>query len=195
MTQMYQPPEYFHSFRFKVEIDGLFSAAFSNVSGLGVRLDTVPYRVGTDKSTAPGSVPALSHIEHVTFSRGVVGDYDMIDWIWSVCGNSGNPPTGVSMRRNITITILRPDGTDGPKWFLNGALPVSYRLADLNSLNGEVLLETLEVDCASINREVSNEYDNIHREQVRAVEADHSDRVAVGQPVYFEQPSNQVVIK
>lgn len=166
MTQMYQPPEYLHSFRFKVEIDGVFSAAFSNVRGLGVRLDTVPYRVGTDKSTVPQSVPALSHFETVTFSRGVVGDYDMIDWIWSVCANAGNPPTGERMRRNIAITILRPDGTDGPKWFLNGALPVSYMLSELDSMNGEVLLESLEVACASMTREVTDGYENIQREQI-----------------------------
>lgn len=165
MTQMYQPPEYLQSYRFKVEIDGVFSAAFSRVSGLGVRLDTVPYRVGTDKSTMPRGIPALSHVERVTFMRGVVGDYDMISWIWSVCSASGNAPTGVNMRRNITITIMHPDGSDGPRWFLNGALPVSYTLSELDSMSGEVLFETLEVACANISREVTTGYENIQREQ------------------------------
>lgn len=159
----YQPPVYLHSYRFKVEIDGVFSAAFSNVSGISVKLDTAPYRVGTDKSTVPRSVPGLSHFEHVTFSRGVVGDYDMVDWIWSVCSGAGNAPTGVNMRRNITITIIRPDGTDGPRWFLNGALPVSYTTSDLDSMNGEVMLETLEVACGNITREVTQDYENILR--------------------------------
>lgn len=165
MTQMYQAPEYLQSYRFRVEIDGVFSAAFSRVSGLGVRLDTVPYRVGTDKSTVPRGVPALSHFEHVTFSRGVVGDYDMLDWIWSVCSASGNAPTGVRMRRNIAITIQYPDGSNGPRWFLNGAMPVSYTLSDLDSLNGEVLFETLEVACANVARERTGGYENIQREQ------------------------------
>ncbi len=161
----YEPPVYFHNYRFKVEIDGVFSAAFSRVSGIGVRLDTAPYRVGTSKSTVPSGVPGLSHFERITFTRGVVGDYDMLNWIWSVCSAGGNAPTGDRMRRNITITILNPDGTDGPRWFLNGALPVSYTLDDLNSQDGEVLLETLEVACGNVAREVNGTFENIQREQ------------------------------
>ena len=61
LPKPYQPPIYFQSYKFKVEIDGVFSAAFSRVSGIGVRVDTVPDRVGTDASTAPSDVPGLTN--------------------------------------------------------------------------------------------------------------------------------------
>lgn len=164
LPEPYQPPAYFQNYKFKVEIDGVFSAAFSRVTGISMRVDTVPYRVGTDASTAPSDVPGLTNYDRITFSRGVVGDYDMLDWIWSVCAGD-YAPTGMRTHRNITLTILRPDGTDGPRWFLGNVLPVAYRMDDLNSMDGEVLLESLEVSCGTISREVVGGYENIQREQ------------------------------
>ncbi len=164
LPKPYQPPIYFQSYKFKVEIDGVFSAAFSRVSGIGVRVDTVPYRVGTDASTAPSDVPGLTNYDRITFSRGVVGDYDMLDWIWSVCAGD-YAPTGARIHRNIVLTVLRPDGSDGPRWFLGNVLPVAYQMTELNSQDGEVLLESLEVSCGTISRETVSGYENIQREQ------------------------------
>lgn len=147
---------YYQSFRFKVEVDGVLSAAFARVSGLGMRVETAPYRVGTDKSTSATDIPGLTNYDHVRLERGVVGDYDMLNWILSVCSD-GNRPTGDRMRRQVTLTILKPDGKDGPRWFLGDALPVAYSLSDLDSSYGEVLLETLELSCGSIAREVDEE--------------------------------------
>ncbi|MGI5883658.1 MAG: phage tail protein [Candidatus Spyradocola sp.] len=145
---------YYQSFRFKVEVDGIFSAAFARVYGIGMRVETAPYRLGTDASTSTTDIPGLTSYDHVTLERGVVGDYDMLDWILSVCSD-GNRPTGVNMRRQVTLTILRPDGTDGPRWFLGDALPVSYRMGDFDGRSDEVLMESLELSCGSISREIN----------------------------------------
>ena len=91
---------YYQSFRFKVEVDGVLSAAFARVSGLGMRVETAPYRVGTDKSTSTTDIPGLTNYDHVRLERGVVGDYDMLNWILSVCSD-GNRPTGERMRRQV----------------------------------------------------------------------------------------------
>ena len=143
---------YYQSFRFKVEIDGVLSAAFARVYGVGMRVETAPYRVGTDASTSVTDIPGLTSYDHVTLERGVVGDYDMVDWIFSVCSD-GNRPTGSRMRRQVTLTVIHPDGSDGPRWFLGDALPVAYMLSSFESQSGEVLLETLELSCGSISRE------------------------------------------
>ena len=44
-------------------------------------------------------------------------------------------------------------------------LPVAYQMTELNSQDGEVLLESLEVSCGTISRETVSGYENIQREQ------------------------------
>lgn len=64
----------------------------------------------------------------------------------------------------------RPDGAPArrqrrPPLVPGNVLPVAYQMTELNSQDGEVLLESLEVSCGTISRETVSGYENIQREQ------------------------------
>lgn len=143
--------ELFRAFRFKVEIDGVLAAAFSQVSGFGVRVETSEYRSGNDLRSVPMEIPTLTRYDHITLSKGIVGDYDMLQWVLSVASSDIAPPTGID-RRNVTITLIDDKGKDGPKWFITGAYPVSYQISDFDALRGEVAVESLEISHLGFKR-------------------------------------------
>jgi phage tail-like protein len=60
----------YRSFNFRVDIDGLESAAFSEVSGLTAEGDSVDYREGTDATNTVRKLIGLRKFGTLTLKRG-----------------------------------------------------------------------------------------------------------------------------
>ena len=130
-------------FRYQVEIDGISRAGFSEVSGMSSSVDAVEYREGDDLRNTPRKLPGLTKYGNITFKWGVVGDMEMLDWLYTVASSDQAPPTGVE-RKNITVTLIDDTGADGPQWTIINAWPVRYSIPDLNALGSEVAIESIE---------------------------------------------------
>lgn len=131
-------------FRYKVEIEGLTRAGFSEVTGMNSTVDVVEYREGDDLRNTPRKLAGLTKFGNVTLRWGVSGDPEFIDWIHSVAPSNDAPPTGM-VRHNVTITLIDDKGTDGTSWQLINAWPVSNTVPDLNAMGSEVAIESLEL--------------------------------------------------
>lgn len=70
----------FPGFQFVVEIDGVASAAFEEVSGLDGAVDVVEYREGADVSATTRKIPGLAKYANVVLSRGLTDSRDLYDW-------------------------------------------------------------------------------------------------------------------
>lgn len=131
-------------FRYRVEIDGISRAGFSEVSGVSSTIDAVEYREGDDLRNTPRKLPGLTKFGNVTLRWGISDDSDFLDWLKSVSPSNNAPPTGL-VRHTVTITLYNDAGSDGPSWTLINAWPVGYTLPDLNGMGSEVAIQSLEL--------------------------------------------------
>jgi len=138
-------------FRYKVETEGLTRAGFSEVSGMNVSIDPIEYREGNDTPNTPRKFPGLTKFGNVTFKWGMSDDNEFVTWLQGVAPSNTADPTGME-RRNVTITLIADDGSDGPSWQLLNAWPVGYNIPDLSGLGGDVAIESLELCCEGIER-------------------------------------------
>ncbi len=130
-------------FRYRVTVDGMTRAGFSEVSGMSSSTDAIEYREGDDLRNTPRKLPGLTKFGNVTLRWGISDDDDFLSWIYSVAPSNQAGPTGVA-RKTITITLIDDAGNDGPQWVLINAWPTGYNVPDLNGLGGEVAIQSVE---------------------------------------------------
>ena len=128
----------FQTGNFLVEIDGIASSSFSEVSGLEASIEVIDYRAGDLKENTPQKLPGLNRFTNITLKRGLTQDLSLWNWI-----NSGL--TGTLERAAVSITLL--DQADKPVliWRLRNAWPCRWSGPTLNGSCAEVAVETLEI--------------------------------------------------
>ena len=134
MGVTYQEP--FKAFRFLVEVEsgGVAVAAFTHFSGVKMTVDTVQARSGNDNRGVQDYIPVLTRFEPVTLTKGVVGDNDFLDWLFSAAAG------------------LDDKGNRGVTWSLRDALPIGYELTPMDGGRSEVLSESLTFAITGMER-------------------------------------------
>ena len=148
----YQKP--FKAFRFLVEVEsgGVAVAAFSEFSGVKMEVDTVQARSGNDNRGVQEYIPVLTRFAPVTLSKGVVGDNDFLDWLFSAAAGPETGPNGANLRRTLNIVALDDKGNRGVTWSLKDALPIGYELTPMSGGRSEVLSESLTFAITGMER-------------------------------------------
>ena len=134
------------SFSFRVIIDGMLVARFSNVDGLSYEAGMIEYR----SSESPNVVhyrQGLRKPARVTLKRGLlVGTQvnPLLKWIRQI-------EKGTIQKRDILIEVGEygqvPDETLGGRriWMLMGCMPSKWSMGTLDSNSNNSLLETVEL--------------------------------------------------
>jgi phage tail-like protein len=103
----------YKAFNFRVEIDGVALARFSEVSGLESETDVIEYRTGGESNTVR-KLPGLTKHADIVLRRGITQDAEL--WNWRKTVEDGNVD-----RRNGSIVLLDDDRTEVLRWnFANG---------------------------------------------------------------------------
>lgn len=135
-------------FRYKVEIEGIEVAGFSEVTGVDASVDVIEYREG-DMVQTPMKFPGLMKYGNITLKKGLIsGDKTIYDWM--MAGLTGSTEM---TRKTVTISMLGPDGTPKASWRAINAWPVKYTGPDFNATASEVAVETLEIAHEGLTRE------------------------------------------
>jgi phage tail-like protein len=127
----------FGAFNFLVEIDGVTTTSFSEVSGLDAEIEPIEYRTG-DEDTTVRKIPGLRKYSNITLKRGFTPDLSLWNWMKQGLG-------GKVMRANMSITLL--DGARQPvlRWNVREAWPCKWEGPDLNAKGNDIAIETLEI--------------------------------------------------
>jgi len=137
-----QPPpgrnDPFPAGNFRVEIQGITTASFSEVRGLEVSIDVVDYRPGDAKLNTEQKLPGLYKVSDVTLKRGLTRDLSL--WNWINGGLSGN-----ITRTAVVITLLDQADNAVLAWRLRNAWPRKWCGPVLNAGSSEVAIEELEL--------------------------------------------------
>jgi phage tail-like protein len=137
------------NFRYRLEIDSITQAAFSEVMIGETTIDAVDYRDGTD----PPHVRKLSGLTkygNITLKWGLFVGTNALDlYKWHQDISSGKVK---DRRRTVAIVVKDEGGQDVARFVVSEAWPMKYDPSDLNAKGNEVLIELLELVNEGIER-------------------------------------------
>lgn len=134
----------FRNFRFKLEIDGIQQAGFSECSGFGSNIEVVEYREGGEPSTVR-KLPGKISYPDITLKWGVTNSRELYDWHLAAIN-------GQVDRRNGSIVLQDDAGNEQVRWNFFSAWPSKYDGPDFNAKGNDVSVDALTVSCERLER-------------------------------------------
>jgi phage tail-like protein len=131
-------------FKFRVEIDGLTSAAFSEVSGLDSETVVIEYRTGSEPNSVR-KLPGLTKYPNIVLKRGITQDAELWNWRQRVVDGDVD-------RRNGSIILQDDSGQDQVRWNFRNGWPCKLQGPHLNAHGNDVAIETLEISHEGLER-------------------------------------------
>ncbi|HSC50109.1 MAG TPA: phage tail protein [Solirubrobacteraceae bacterium] len=126
------------NFNFRVEIDGVAIAGFSEADLPEGRIEAVAYREGTDRVSAARLLPGRVEWGPVVLRRGFTGDAGLFQW-WS------DVLQGNVARRTVAIVLLDEQRAEVARWTVRRAWPRKWEGPQLRGRGNDVAIETLEL--------------------------------------------------
>ena len=132
-------------YNFKLEIQGVTEGHFTECSGLGIRVDAIPYRQG-GVSQVVHRLPGRVEYADITLRYGLTPSRDLWEWFMSAV-------RGKVERRNVSIVMLDSDGvTEVLRWNLVNAWVREWRGALLDALGREAAIESVTLVFETLER-------------------------------------------
>jgi phage tail-like protein len=135
-------------FRFRLEIDGLEQAAFSEVAIGDLANDPIEYREG-DEITTVRKLSGLTKYANVTLKWGITDSIELADWHQQVVGGA---TLLEEIRKTVVIRVQNEAGEDKAAFEVTRAWPCKYDPTDLNGTGNEVAIDSLELCNEGIKR-------------------------------------------
>ncbi len=129
----------YRQFRFRIEIDGINQAGFSECTFADTTTDPVEYREGTDP-TVFRKLSGLTKYGNITLKWGISDSMDLYKWRQQVIDTGAD-----GARKNMAIILVDEAGADKSRWDITNAWPSKYDPSDFSAKGNEVAIETLEV--------------------------------------------------
>jgi phage tail-like protein len=133
----------YRNFNFRVEIEGVEAAGFSEVVVPEAEVAVVEYREGGDRELSVRKLPGLVRYGNVVLKRGISRDLTLYQWFRAIV-------RGDLQRRDVAIVLADREHEPVRRWLVRGAWPCKYEGPALNAKSNEVAIETLELACESI---------------------------------------------
>jgi phage tail-like protein len=139
------------NFRYRLEIDDIIQAGFSEVAIAETTIEAVDYREGTDPPHAR-KLSGLTKYGNITLKTGVTAGPNALDLFkWHNDVSAGQ----VKDRRKKVVIIVQDESGDesaGARFVITDAWPVKYDPSDLSGKGNEVMIELLELANEGIER-------------------------------------------
>jgi phage tail-like protein len=132
--------------RFRVEIDGIAAAAFSEVEIGATTTDVIEYRDGTDPMHVR-KLPGLTRFGNIVLRHGVTTSLELVQWHRQVVAGQ----VGAS-RRNVVIVVEDDAGADLVRFVVSDAWPAKIGTSRLDACANEILIESVELANEGIER-------------------------------------------
>ena len=127
----------FAGFKFLVGIDGIFSGAFSECTGLSTDTDPIDY-YEDNINKAVQKLPGLRKVSNVTLKRGVIKDFELSKWQKAVID-------GETAKKSVSIVLIDEAQNHVLRWNFKKAWFSKLEGPQQNATDNEVAIETLEI--------------------------------------------------
>lgn len=129
----------YRGFRFRVEIDGVNIAGFSEATIPDSSTDVVEYREGNDPPHQM-KLSGLTKYGNITLKKGLTDNMEL--YLWSKLveerGSAG-------ARKHMSLILIDEAGEDKARWDVVNAWPIKYDPSDFSAKSNEVIVESLEL--------------------------------------------------
>ncbi len=129
----------YRNYRFRVEIDGVQTASFSDATIPASNTAPIDYREGTD-ATHVRKLSGLNNFGNLTLKKGITSSMELHNWHKTVMQNGA-----VAARKNISLILIDEQGNDKARWDIVEAWPIKYEAAGFSAKGNDVLVETIEI--------------------------------------------------
>jgi len=135
----------YKGYKFLVEIDGIVSTGFTEVIGLNITTDVIEYREGNYVTETYVLIPGLSHYGPIILRRGLTSNMELWNWMKKTL-------EGDAERKNISIVIIGPTGSQVARFNLSGCWPSGYRILNLKAGGSVIIIEEITIQVEGIQR-------------------------------------------
>ena len=132
------------SFNFRVEIEGIASAVFSEVSGLASETAVIEYRLGGEPNTVR-KLPGKASYPDISLKWGITDSRELYDWHLTAIN-------GKVQRKNGSVILQDDAGQEKIRWNFFAAWPSKYKGPDFNAKGNDVAIDNLTVSCERLER-------------------------------------------
>jgi phage tail-like protein len=129
----------YRQFRFRIEIDGVTQAGFSECTFADTTTDPVEYREGDELPTVR-KLSALTKYGNITLKWGITDSMEIYNWRQQIIDTGAE-----GARKNMSIILVDEAGSDKARWNITRAWPTKYDPPDFSAKGNEVAIETLEI--------------------------------------------------
>jgi phage tail-like protein len=129
----------YRNFRFRVEIDGIGQAGFSECTFADTSTEPIEYREGNEPPVFR-KLSGLTKYGNITLKWGITDSMDLYNWRKQIIDTGAE-----GARKNMAIILIDEAGKDKARWDIVQAWPIKYDPTDFNGKNNEVGIETLEI--------------------------------------------------
>ena len=137
------------NFRYRLEIDSITQAGFSEVAIAETTIDAVEYREGTDPPHSR-KLSGLTKYGNITLKWGLTVGANALDLFkWHSDISAGQVK---DKRKKVVIVVQDEAGDDKARFVVTDAWPVKYDPSDLSGKGNEVMIELLELANEGIER-------------------------------------------
>jgi phage tail-like protein len=137
------------NFRFRLEIDNITQAGFSDVTIGETSVDPVDYREGTDPPHVR-KLTGLTKYGPITLKWGITVGATALDLFkWHKAVSDGQV---LNDRKRVVIAVQDEAGEDRARFVVSEAWPVKYTPSGLSAKGNEVLIESIELAHEGLER-------------------------------------------
>lgn len=134
----------YRNFRFKVVLDHIIQAGFSECSGFGSSIEIIEYREGGEPATVR-KLPGKASYPDITLKWGVADSTELYDWHRAALD-------GKVQRKNGSIVLFDDRGDEKARWNFFNAWPSKYDGPDFNAKGNDIAIDTLTLSCERVER-------------------------------------------
>lgn len=136
------------NFRYRLEIDGIVQAGFSEVAIGDASNDPIEYREGNEITTVR-KLKGLNKYGNITLKWGLTDSIELANWHRMVVDDA---TMLAAARKTVVIRVQDESGADKAAYEITRAWPTKYNPTDLNGKGNEVAIESLELANEGIRR-------------------------------------------
>jgi phage tail-like protein len=131
------------AFAFRVELDGMFRAAFTDVGGMDTTVEVTEYAEGGDRHSK--KLPGKVKYSNITLKYGLTDDRFLYDWLLEAA-------KGNVTRKSGSIVVLDLQGNEKVRWNFKEAWPTAWKGAALAAKGNEYAIEEIDLAHEGIER-------------------------------------------
>jgi len=134
----------YKGFRFRVEIQGIQQAGFTECSSIGSHIEVVEYREGGDTPNVRKVTGKVSYPD-ITLKWGVTDSQELYAWHLQTA-------KGIIQRQTGSVIQLDDTGNEKLRWNFFNAWPSKWDGPTFSAKGNDVSIETLTLTCERVEK-------------------------------------------